>query len=111
MNGYTQESLAIEAGQTLKGEDVEQVLNRSNLERGVPKVLFYEHSAEITGQAMDLWAYSNSVKIDFSRPGKPTDNTFMESFNGTFTGRRCSKHLQLGRGGCSAHRKSLGKVI
>jgi len=33
---------------------------------------------------MHLWAYQNGVKIDFSRPGKPTDNAFVESFNGTF---------------------------
>lgn len=32
---------------------------------------------------MDLWAYKNGVKIDFPRPGKPTDNAFVESFNGT----------------------------
>ena len=32
---------------------------------------------------MDPWAYHNKVKIDFSRPGKPTDNAFVESFNGT----------------------------
>ncbi len=32
---------------------------------------------------MDLWAYQNSVRIDFSRPGKPTDNAFVESFIGT----------------------------
>jgi putative transposase len=33
---------------------------------------------------MDLWAYRHSTKIDFSRLGKPTDNAFVESFNGTF---------------------------
>ena len=33
---------------------------------------------------MDLWAYQNGVRIDFSRPGKPTDNAYVESFNGTF---------------------------
>ena len=32
---------------------------------------------------MDLWAYANQVTMEFSRPGKPTDNAFMESFNGT----------------------------
>src|SRR5450759_3521272 len=32
---------------------------------------------------MDLWAYQNRVQIDFSRPGKPTDNARVESFNGT----------------------------
>jgi transposase InsO family protein len=33
---------------------------------------------------MDLWAYENCVKLDFSRLGKPTDNAIIESFNGTF---------------------------
>jgi len=42
------------------------------------------YGSEFSGQAMDLWAYQNGAKIDFSRPGKPTDNAFVESFNGTF---------------------------
>ena len=32
---------------------------------------------------MDLWAYANGVTMEFSRPGTPTDNAFIESFNGT----------------------------
>jgi putative transposase len=81
---YTRESLAIEVGQSLRGEDVVRVLNRLKEQRGVPKLLFCDNGAEFTGQRLDLWAYRNSVKIDFSRPGKPTDNAFVESFNGTF---------------------------
>jgi putative transposase len=46
-------------------------------------VLFCDNGSEFTSQAMDLWAYQNGVQIDFSRPGKPTDNAFIESFNGT----------------------------
>ena len=49
-----------------------------------PELLFCDNGSEFSGQAMDLWAYQNDVKIDFSRPGKPTDNAFIESFNGTF---------------------------
>jgi putative transposase len=81
---YTRESLAIEAGQSLRGEDVVRVLNRLKKQRGLPKMLFCDNGSEFTGQLMDLWAYRNGVKIDFSRPGKPTDNAFVESFNGTF---------------------------
>jgi putative transposase len=81
---YTRESLAIEAGQSLRGEDVVRVLNRLKQERGAPKMLFCDNGSEFTGQMMDLWAYRNGVKIDFSRPGKPTDNACCESFNGTF---------------------------
>lgn len=35
-------------------------------------------------KALDFWAYENEVTLDFSRPGKPTDNPFIESFNGSF---------------------------
>jgi putative transposase len=81
---FTREAVAIEAGQSLRGDDVVRTLNRSKNKRGVPKLLFCDNGSEFTSQAMDLWAYQNGVKIDFSRPGKPTDNAFVESFNGTF---------------------------
>jgi putative transposase len=89
---YTRESVAIEVGQRLKGEDVVRVLNRLKQQRGVPKVLFCDNGSEFTSQAMDLWAYQNGMKIDFSRPGKPTDNAFVESFNGTFRAECLNAH-------------------
>ena len=81
---FTREGVAIEVGQSLKGDDVVRTLNRSKSKSGVPKLLFCDNGSEFSSQAMDLWAYQNGVKIDFSRPGKPTDNAFVESFNGTF---------------------------
>jgi putative transposase len=83
MDVFTRESLAIEVGQRLKGEDVVSTLNEIRLTRGVPKFLFCDNGSEFTSQIMDLWAYHNQVGIDFSRPGKPTDNAHVESFNGT----------------------------
>lgn len=83
MDVFTREGLAIEVGQSLKGEDVVRVLSRIGSQRGVPKALFCDNGSEFTSQAMDLWAYRAGVKIDFSRPGKPTDNAHVESFNGT----------------------------
>jgi putative transposase len=74
----TRESLAIEVGQKMKGEDVVRTLNQVRQPRGVPKVLFCDNGSEFTSHAMDLWAYHNEVRIDFSRPGKPTDNAFIE---------------------------------
>jgi putative transposase len=81
---FTRESLAIAVGQSLRGEDVVRTLNEIRQQRGVPKLLFCDNGSEFTSQVMDLWAYHNQVKIDFSRPGKPTDNAHVESFNGTF---------------------------
>ena len=89
---YTRESVTIEVGQSLKGEDVVRGLNRIKSERGVPKMLFCDNGSEFTSHAMDLWAYQNEVKIDFSRPGKPTDNAFVESFNGTFRAECLNAH-------------------
>jgi putative transposase len=81
---FTRESIAIEVGQSLRGEDVVRTFNKLKHEGRTPKLLFCDNGSEFSGQAMDLWAYQNGVKIDFSRPGKPTDNAFIESFNGTF---------------------------
>ena len=83
MDVFTRESLAIEVGQRLKGENVVSALNEIRQKRGVPKFLFCDNGSEFTSQIMDLWAYHNQVQIDFSRPGKPTDNAHVESFNGT----------------------------
>jgi putative transposase len=81
---FTRESLAIAVGQSLRGDDVVRTVNKLKHEGRVPKLLFCDNSSEFSGQAMDLGAYQNSAKIDFSRPGRPTDNAFVASFNGTF---------------------------
>lgn len=43
-----------------------------------------DNGPEFISKALDRWAYENRVTLDFSRPGKPTDNAFVESFNGRF---------------------------
>ena len=89
---YTRECLAIESEQRLKSEDVVLVLNRIKIQRGVPKFLYCDNGSEFSSQAMDLWAYQNGVRMAFSRPGKPTDNAFVESFNGTFRAECLNAH-------------------
>jgi putative transposase len=80
---FSREALAIEVGQKLRGEHVADVLNNVVRQRGAPKYLFADNGAEFTGHLVDLWAYHHGVRIDFSRPGKPTDNAFIETFNGS----------------------------
>ena len=89
---YTRECLAIESEQRLKGEDVVLALNRIKIQRGVPKLVYCDNGSEFSSQAMDLWAYQNGVRMAFSRPGKPTDNAFVESFNGTFRSECLNAH-------------------
>ena len=80
---YGREGLATEVDYRLRGENVVEVLNRLVRQRGAPKFLFADNGAEFTGHLVDLWAYHHNVRIDFSRPGKPTDNAFIETFNGS----------------------------
>jgi putative transposase len=81
---FSREALAIEVGQRLRGENVVEVLNRLVMQRGAPKYLFADNGSEFAGRLVDLWAYHHKTRIDFSRPGKPTDNAFIETFNGSF---------------------------
>ena len=84
VDNYTRESLAIDVGQSLKGEDVVNTLNRIAMHRGLPATIKVDNGSEFISKVMDKWAYERGVELDFSRPGKPTDNAKVESFNGRF---------------------------
>jgi len=79
----TRECPVIEVDSSLGGWRVRRVLDRVAIERGLPQAIVLDNGSEFTSQIMDLWAYHNRIQIDFSRPGKPTDNAYVESFNGT----------------------------
>ncbi len=79
---FSRESLSIHVGQSLKGEDVVRVLDAIVNERGKPQTIKSDNGSEFISKAMDKWAYERGVELDFSRPGKPTDNAMVESFNG-----------------------------
>jgi len=81
---YTRECLAIEVGQRLRGDDVARVLSQVSATRGTPKQIFCDNGSEFQSRLVDLWAYQHKVILEFSRPGKPTDNPHIESFNGSF---------------------------
>jgi putative transposase len=78
---FTRECLAIHAGTRLGAADVMCTLQRLTAERGAPRRVYCDNGAEFAGRLVDFWAYANQVVMEFSRPGKPTDNAFVESFN------------------------------
>src|SRR6266436_6247493 len=83
VDNYSRECLEIEVGQSLKGFDVVAVMERIKQVRGVvPQRIQVDNGSEFISKALDRWAYENAVTLDFSRPGKPTDNAYVESFNG-----------------------------
>lgn len=78
------ECLTIHADQSIKGTGVVVLLDELAEDRGVPNAIRVDNGPEFISKALDLWAYENGVTLDFSRPGKPTDNAYIESFNGSF---------------------------
>ena len=60
-----------------RGEDVVATLERVCAEVGFPKAIRVDQGSEFVSRDLDLRAYRHGVVLDFSRPGKPTDNAFM----------------------------------
>jgi putative transposase len=81
---FTRECLAIRVDTRFTGDQVVKVLEGLTAERGTPQSLRIDNGPEFTGRSLDLWAYFGKVTLDFSKPATPTDNAFIESFNGRF---------------------------
>lgn len=78
-----------------RGEDVVQTLERVCATTGHPATIRVDQGSEFVSRDLDLWAYANGVTLDFSRPGKPTDNAFIEAFNGRFRAECLNAHWFL----------------
>jgi putative transposase len=62
--------------------DVIDALEQARRQHDLPTTIRVDQG-QFTSKELDLWAYANGVTLDFSRPGKPTDNAYVESFNAT----------------------------
>ena len=81
---FTRECLVIEVDHSLPGARVVRVLQRLVELQGQPEAIRIDNGSEFTSAVVDAWAYERRIKLDFIRPGKPTDNGHIESFNGKF---------------------------
>lgn len=67
------------------GEDVVQNIERVHRQLGYPQTIRVDNGSEFITKYLDLWVYLNAVLLDFSRPGKPPDNAYIETSNGKFS--------------------------
>ncbi len=79
---FSHECPVLEAGVSMTGQRVAQVLERLSLQRSLPRIITVDNGSEFYSQAMDSWAYRHGVQLEFIRPGKPVENAWIESFNG-----------------------------
>ena len=78
---HTREALATFARTNFRAYQVVEELDRIARQRGKPRSIRCDNGPEFAGRMLDQWAYLNKVELDFSRPGKPTDNAYIEAFN------------------------------
>ena len=95
VDNYTKVSPVIGVGQSYKGSDVVRTLEEALEQHGKPGRIFVDNGPEFISRDLDLWAYAKGVELDFSRPGKPTDNAFIEAFNSRFRQECLNQHWFL----------------
>ena len=79
---WHRQCVGLQADYSLTGQSVVDAMNEIALSRELPSAITVDHGTEFTSKALDEWCYLRGVKLDFTRPGKPTENAFIESFNG-----------------------------
>ena len=85
----------LDAKFSCRGEDVVATLDRVCRQTGYPKTIGVDQGSELVSRDMDLWACQRGVTLDFSRPGRPTDNAFIEALNGRFRAECLNAHWFL----------------
>jgi len=79
---WHRQCVALQADYSLTGQSVVDAMNEIALSRPLPIAITVDHGTEFTSKTLDEWCYLRGVKLDFIRPGKPTENGLIESFNG-----------------------------
>jgi putative transposase len=84
VDDFTRECLDIAVDFGISGEYVSRVLAQIGQFRGLPKAIRTDQGPEFTSRALDCWAYAQRVDLKLIAAGKPTQNAYIESFNGKF---------------------------
>jgi len=76
----------------ISGVQVTRILDSIALFRGYLATIRTDQGPEFTCRTLDQWTFEHGVELRLIQPGKPTQNGFIESFNGRFRGECLNKH-------------------
>jgi transposase InsO family protein len=88
----THEAVAVVPEHNISGQQVVRVLDRICQTRSRPKVIRTDNGKEFCGRAMLTWAHEKDVALRLIEPGKPTQNAYVESFNGRLRDECLNEH-------------------
>ena len=92
VDDFTKECLDIPVAHGISGEQVVRTLECIAAFRGYPKAIRTDQGPEFTSKVLDQWAYEHGVELKLIQPGKPTQNGYIESFNGKFRDECLNEH-------------------
>ena len=81
---YTHECLAGASAFRMGAAEGVETLEQVKYHKGAPKRIYCDQGSEFAERQVDLWVYQHPVTLMFSRPDRPTDNAYIESFNRSF---------------------------
>jgi putative transposase len=84
VDDFTKEAVDLAVDFGISGLYVTRILDQAARFRGLPAAIRTDQGPEFTGKALDQWATDRGVKLKLIQPGKPTQNAYIESFNGRF---------------------------
>lgn len=84
VDDFTREIVLQVVDFSISGQRLARELDQLAERRLLPKTIVCDNGPEFTSKAMFLWARENHLRLHFIQPGKPTQNAFVESFNGKF---------------------------
>ena len=84
LDDYNRQILAIEADTSLPVPRLLRVLEQLKASRGLPQIIRVDNGPEFISHKLEDWCQENKVSLLFIQPGKPTQNAFIERFNGSF---------------------------
>lgn len=92
VDNMTRESPHIAVERSFSGQQIAEILDQVGQRIGLPEAIQLDNGPEFTSKALDEWAARNKVKLLFSRPGTPTDNPYVEAFNGRLRAECLDQH-------------------
>ena len=114
VDNFTRVSPQLHVTRRALATNVVETLDQAAGEFGCPQRIRVDNGSQFTSKELDLWAYGHRVELDFSRPGKPTDNAFIEAFNSRFRLECLNQHwfldLEDARAKIEAWRQDYNRV-
>jgi putative transposase len=92
LDAFTRECVAIDVDYSIPSMSVTRALDQCAAERGYPRTIVSDNGSEFTSRHMLHWAAQRKIELHFIDPGKPTQNCYVESFNGSLRDECLNEH-------------------